>query len=203
MDIDRLQYGASKAATPMAMNMVGNASAIARRRMVLYTHSLKTMEIYVAATAIGRRRFFIDVSNWERVERRHRPFLVNSGWPEGLAEGVIDISRYMEELAAVYREAVEVAAKSHRDFVKTAARMWPLRFILPMRAEVDQSALRETRDYWEIKTHVENVVGKRLGQWDKVYVGRVNIEARGKAVYVGGKPSLGHTYLYLLGALQI
>ena len=81
------------------------------------------MVIYVAATAIGRRRFFIDLTNWDRLERYHKPFLVNTGWPEGLAGGVVDIGRYMEELSQIYKEAAEATNRSQREFVKAAAKM--------------------------------------------------------------------------------
>ncbi len=160
------------------------------------------MAIYVAATSVGRRRFFIDLTNWDRVERYHKPFLVNSGWPEGLAGAVVDIGRYMEELSQIYKEAVEAAGRSQREFVKAATRIWTLRFILPTRVEVDQTALRETRTYWEIRNHIEDVVGRRLGPWGEVYAGWVDVETRDKAVYIGGRPSLGHTYLRLIGVLD-
>jgi hypothetical protein len=159
--------------------------------------------IYVAATAIGRRKFFIDLTNWDRLGRYHKPFLVNPGWPEGLAGGVVDIGRYMEELSQIYKEAAEATNRSQREFVKAAAKIWTLRFILPTRVEVDQAALRETRTYWEIKNHIEDVVGKRFGPWGEVYAGWVNVETRDKAVYVGGRPSLGHTYLRLIGVLEL
>jgi hypothetical protein len=159
--------------------------------------------IYVAATAIGRRKFFIDLSNWERLERYHKPFLVNTGWPEGLAGGVVDIGRYMEELSQIYKEVAEATDRSQKEFIKAAAKIWTLRFILPTRVEVDQAALRETRTYWEIKNHIEDVVGKKFGPWGEVYVGWVDAEVRGDAVYIGGKPSLGHTYLRLLGVLSL
>jgi len=159
--------------------------------------------IYVAATASGGRRFFIDITNWEKVERYHKPFLVNSGWPEGLTKGVLDLGKYMDELWEIYREASEAVGKSQREFIKAAARIWSLRFILPTRVEVDQAAVREARTYWEIKSHIEDVVGKRPSPWGEVYVGWVDAEVRGDAVYIGGKPSLGHTYLRLLGVLSL
>ena len=59
--------------------------------------------------------------------------------------------------------------------------------------------MRETKTYWEIKNHIKDVVGNRFGPWGEVYAGWVNVETRDKAVYVGGRPSLGHTYLRLIG----
>ncbi|ABP49710.1 MULTISPECIES: hypothetical protein [Pyrobaculum] len=161
------------------------------------------MEIQVAASSIGKKRFYIDLTNWDRVERRYRPFLVNSGWPGGLASSVVDITSYMEEVARLYREAVEAIGSAERSFVKAVAKMWPWRFIVPSRFEIDASALGEVRGYWEIKTHVESVLGKKFGRWGEVYTAKVKMEARGGAVYVGDAPSLGHTYLLLLGVLSL
>ena len=161
------------------------------------------MEIQVAASAVGKKKFYIDLTNWGRVERYHRPFLVNAGWPGGLATGVLDLRTYMEEVAEIYREAVDAVGRANRNFIKTAGRLWLLRFVLPTRVEVAASAVREARAYWEIKTHVENVLGKRFDTWGEVYTGRAGVEVRNGAVYVGGAPSLGHTYLWLIGALSL
>lgn len=161
------------------------------------------MEILVAATSIGKKRFFIDLTHWPSVERYHKPFLINAGWPRGLAASVVDISQYMEEVAQIYAEASQAAATANKDFIKAVAKTWPWRFFIPTRIEINTEALREKRAYWEIKTHVESVVGKRLDRWGEVYSGRAPVELRGEAVYVGGVPSVGHTYLRMIGVLNI
>ena len=156
------------------------------------------MEIAVAASTIGKRRFFIDITHWDRVDRFHKPFLVNPGHPAGLSVAVFDLSRYINEVAQIYKEASEALASARREFVKSASRAWPLRFLLP--ARIEPPALGPE---WEIKTHVENVIGKKFGGWGEVLVGRVAVEVRDRAVYIGGVPSIGHTYLRMLGALSI
>jgi len=161
------------------------------------------VEIEVAASAVGKKKFYIDVTNWEKVERHYRPFLVNAGWPQGLTNSVRDIKSYMEEIAQIYKEAVEAAGRASRDFVKNVARVWPLRFILPTRLEIGAEALREARGYWEIKTHIENVLGKKFHAWGEVYTGRVAVEIKNGVVYIGGTPSLGHTYLQLIGVFTL
>ncbi|MEZ0319163.1 MAG: hypothetical protein ABWK05_04105 [Pyrobaculum sp.] len=161
------------------------------------------MEILVAATSIGKRRFFIDVTHWPSVERYHKPFLVNAGWPRGLATSVLNIGQYIEEVAQIYAEASEAAATASKDFIKAAAKTWPWRFLIPTKIEVDAEAWKEARTCWEIKTHIESVVGRRFDQWGEVYAGRAPVELRGEAVYIGGVPSVGHTYLRLIGVLNV
>lgn len=161
------------------------------------------MEIQVAASSVGKKRFFIDLTHWERVERRHRPFLINSGWPEGLTEGVLDIKRYVEDVAELYREAVRQSGEASKEAGRLLAKMLPLRLILPLKFEVDKSTLTELRTSWEIKTHIEEVLGRKFHGWGRVYTGRAVLEVRDRAVYVGGVPSLGHTYLRLLGVLNL
>lgn len=161
------------------------------------------MEIQIAASTVGKKKFYIDLTNWERVEKYRRPFLANAGWPSGLAAGVVSLRTYIEEIAEVYREAVDAVDRANRNFIKVAGGLWLLRFALPTRVEAATSAVREARACWEIKTHVENVLGKRFDTWGEVYTGRFSVEVRNGAVYIGGVPSLGHTYLWLVGVLSL
>ncbi|MFN3804208.1 MAG: hypothetical protein ACK4SY_04050 [Pyrobaculum sp.] len=154
------------------------------------------MEIVAAATAIGRRRFFIDLTHWPLVERRHKPFLVNSGWPPGLSRGAVDISSHMKEVEEIYREVLTSMGEAYREVASSMWKTWALRLFLPARVEPVQ--LRD----WEVKTHVENVIGRKFAGWGDVYVGKTELEFKGRAAYVGGRPSVGHTYLYLLGAFR-
>ncbi|ACB39045.1 hypothetical protein [Pyrobaculum neutrophilum] len=153
------------------------------------------MEIYAVAATAGRRRLFIDLTHWGLVEKRLRPFLVNSGWPQGLASPPVDIGVYIREVEEVYREALEEAAAAHAEFIKSA-RLWPLRFLMPVQIKASAAP-------WEVKTHVESVLGRNLAQVKAVGSGRAPLEVKNGAVYVGGVPSLGHTYLKLAGALPI
>jgi len=156
------------------------------------------VEIVVAASTIGKRRFFVDITHWDSVDRFHKPFLVNSGHPAGLSATAFDLSKYINEVAQIYKEASEALTAARREFVKSASRAWPLRFLLPTRIEPPSLGPE-----WEIKTHVENVIGKKFDGWGEVLVGRAAVEVRDRAVYIGGVPSIGHTYLRMLGALSI
>ncbi|MFN7105546.1 MAG: hypothetical protein ACK4M3_03040, partial [Pyrobaculum sp.] len=122
------------------------------------------MEIAVAATAIGRRKFFIDLTHWPLVERRHKPFLVNSGWPPGLSRGVVDISSHMREVEEAYRDALASIGETYRELASSIWKTWTLRLFLP--ARVEPLMLRD----WEVRTHVENVIGKKFAGWGDVYV---------------------------------
>lgn len=160
------------------------------------------MEVYIAASTVGKRRFFIDLSNWDRVGRLHKPFLINSGWPQGLTPSAVDIGKYIGEVEEIYREASGAVRAAEKDFVKAVSKLWPLRFILPMRLE-NVDFFRDARVYWEVKTHLENVLGKRFDMWSEVYAGWAAVEVKNGAVYIGGVPSIGHTYLKMINALSL
>lgn len=161
------------------------------------------MEALVAASTLGKKKFFIDISNWDAVEKQYRPFLINSGWPPGLTPGALDIARYIEEVREIYRDVVEDIGRANREAVRGISRAWFFRFFIPTRLEVNSEAVAEMRRLWEIKTHVEEVLGRRLEGWGQVYLGKVPVEVRGKAVHLGGLPSIGHTYLKLIGVLEL
>lgn len=156
----------------------------------------------MAAALVGRRRYFIDLTNWGRVDGWYRPFLLNKGMPPGLSRGVVDVRPYVEEALSVYREAVEELGEMDRGLARTLARLWAFRFFLPWRLAVDREAAERRARLWEVRSHVEDVVGRRFEEPSEVYVGRVRLEVRGSAVHVGGVPSLGHTYLSLIGVLR-
>lgn len=155
------------------------------------------------AAAVGRRRYFVDLTHWGRVEAWYRPFLLNRGVPQGLSRGILDLRPYVEEALAVYREAVEELGEMDRGFARALARLWALRFLMPGRFVVDREAAERRARLWEVRSHMEEVVGRRFEEPGEVYVGRVRLELRGSAVHVGGVPSLGHTYLNLIGVLRL
>ncbi|MEM4081823.1 MAG: hypothetical protein QXK71_06370 [Pyrobaculum sp.] len=160
------------------------------------------MDVLVAASTAGKKKFFIDITHWERVERRYRPFLINSGWPPGLSESLLDIKNYVDEVVEIYDEAVRETNAVRKEAEKTIAKILPLRLILPIKFSVDYTSLEAVKSFWEVKTHLENVVGGRIVNWGRVYAGRVTVEVKNNAVYIGGVPSIGHTYLKLIGVLD-
>lgn len=154
------------------------------------------MEVEVAAAAVGGRRFYIDLTNWSAVEKSYRPFLANSGWPPGLTTSTLDISSYVRELEEAYREAAAALREKYNKTAKSLWRMW-FRLIAPVPVEVETPTWS-----WEVKTHLDEVLGGKFAPLSEVKRGVVGVEVKNSVVHVGGSPSVGHTYLYLAGALK-